>query len=274
MLLCKNAEAPPTGTESVHSNIQSIYKSRSGAKTMADDKKNRKGGSVLLGVIPARGGSKGIKNKNLQKVLNKPLISYTIEHALNYREIHKCIVTTDSLRIAGIARRYGAEVPFLRPKELAADGTGMLAVLKHALTECERSWSVEFDGVVLFDPTSPVRNRKDIRKMIEFFRVQRPDLIVAVAPSSRNPYFNMLRIADDGYARKVLKGNFVRRQDAPRTYDVTNNCWIFSRRAVLRQWRLPKKTIAYETEGAWIDIDSKSDLKRFEWFLKLGQACR
>jgi CMP-N-acetylneuraminic acid synthetase len=240
---------------------------------MVDDKRDLTGNSVLLGVIPARRGSKGIRNKNLQKVLNKPLISYTIEHALTYGEIGRCIVSTDSLRIARVARRYGAEVPFLRPKELAADETGMLAVLKHALTECERSGSPEFDGVVLFDPTSPVRQRKDIRKMIELFRVQRPDLIVAVTQSVRNPYFNMLRIADDGYARTVLKGNFVRRQDAPRTYDVTNNCWIFSRKAVLRQWRLPKRTIAYETEGSWIDIDSRSDLKRFEWFVKSGPEC-
>jgi len=148
----------------------------------------------------------------------------------------------------------------------------MLAVLKHALVECERSYSVKFDGVVLFDPTSPVRQKKDIKKMIELFRAQRPDLIVASAPSRRNPHFNMLKVGSDGYARTVLKGNFVRRQDAPCTYDVTNNCWIFSRRAVLRQWRLPQKTIAYETDGAWFDIDKRSDMDHFEWFLKSKHA--
>jgi len=234
--------------------------------------KNRHNRLALLGVIPARGLSKGLKNKNLRKVLNRPLISYTIEHVLAYTEIHKSIVTTDDPRIAKVARQYGADVPFLRPKELAADDTGMLAVLKHALAECERSYSIEFDGVVLFDPTSPVRRSKDIKKMIGIFLAQRPDLIVAVANSVRNPYFNMLRVASDGYARMVLQGNFVRRQDAPRTYDITNNCWIFSRRAVLRQWRLPKKTIAYEADGPWIDIDSRGDLKRFEWFLKSNKA--
>lgn len=230
--------------------------------------KNRHSRSVLLGVIPARGRSKGLKNKSLRKVLNKPLISYTIKHALTYREIHKCIVTTDDLRIAKVARECGAQVPFIRPKELAEDDTGMLAVLKHALVECERSYSVKFDGVVLFDPTSPVRQKKDIKKMIELFQAERPDLIVAVTESKRNPHFNMLKIKSDGYVQTVLGGDFVRRQDAPRTYDVTNNCWIFSRKAVLREWRLPQKTIAHEIDSFYVDIDHEEDLRFFEYFLK------
>jgi CMP-N-acetylneuraminic acid synthetase len=83
----------------------------------------------------------------------------------------------------------------------------------------------------------------------------------------------MLKIGDDGYARLVLKGDFARRQDAPPLYDIANNCWIFSRRAVLRGWRIPKKTLAYEIRGAYADIDREDDFKFLEWnFRKREQA--
>ncbi len=226
------------------------------------------GKPVLLGVIPARGGSKGIKNKNLRVVLKRPLIYYTIKDACSYKEIFKTIVTTESHKIAEMSKRYGAEVPFIRPKKLAEDGTGMLAVLKHALLECEQLYSVKFDGVVLFDPTSPIRQKKDVRQMIKIFRAKKPDLILAVAGSHRNPYFNMLKINEFGYAQTVLKGNFVCRQEVPVTYDITNNCWIFSRKAVLREWRLPRKTVVYEIDGPYIDVDKEENIQLLRYYLK------
>jgi len=224
--------------------------------------------SILLGVIPARSGSKGIKDKNLSTVLNKPLIYYTIKDALTYKKIYKTIITTDSLEIAEVAKKYGAEVPFIRPKKLAKDNTSMIEVLKHALMKCEQIYSLKINGIVLLDPTSPLRKKDNINKMIDIFLERKPDLVVAVAKSRRNPYFNMVKINKSGYAQLVLKGNFVRRQDAPSVFDITNNCWIFSRRAILRGWRIPRKTIAYEIEGLYIDIDEEDDLKLFECFLK------
>ena len=227
--------------------------------------------SILLGVIPARGGSKGIKNKNLRTVLNKPLIYYTIKDALSYKEIYKTIVTTDSLEIVEIAKKYGAEVPFIRPKNLAKDNTSMIEVLKHALMKCEQIYSLKINGVVLFDPTSPLRKKDEIKKMINIFLKRKPDLVVAVSKSRKNPYFNMVKTNKNGYAELVLKGNFVRRQDAPPIFDLTNNCWIFSRRAVLRCSRIPQKTIAHEIDSFYIDIDREDDLKFLEWFLKLNR---
>ncbi len=227
--------------------------------------------SILLGVIPARGGSKGIKNKNLRTVLNKPLIYYTIKDALSYKEIYKTIVTTDSLEIVEIAKKYGLEVPFIRPKNLAKDNTSMIEVLKHALMKCEQIYSLKINGVVLFDPTSPLRRKNDIKTMIEIFLKKKPDLAVAVSKSKRNPYFNMLKINKSGYAQLVLKGNYIRRQDAPPIFDITNNCWIFSRQAILRGSRIPRKTITYEIDGFYIDIDREDDLKFFEWYLKSGE---
>jgi len=221
-----------------------------------------------LGVIPARGGSKGIKNKNLRKIFGKPLISYTIKDALGYKEIYKIIVTTDSPKIANVAKKFGAEVPFLRPKELAKDRIPMLAVLKHALIECEKIYAQKIKGIVLFDPTSPIRDKSDIKKALNIFLKKEPDLLVAVARSKRNPYFNMVKVNNKGYAQTVLKGNFTRRQEVPLVYDITNNCWIFSRRAILKGWRIPKKAISYEIQGFYIDIDEERGLELFEYFLK------
>jgi len=223
---------------------------------------------ILLGVIPARSGSKGIKNKNMKKVMGQPLIAYTITDALTYRNIDKVIVTTDSKDIAQTAKKYGADVPFIRPKYLAADNTSMLAVLKHALIKCEKIYAVKISGIVLLDPTSPMRSKKEMEDMVEVFLKESPDLVLAVSPARKNPYFNMVKINTDNYAQLALKGHYIRRQDAPEIYDITNNCWIFSRSAILRGSRIPKKTIPYEIKSSYIDIDSEEDLKLFECLLK------
>ncbi len=226
---------------------------------------------VLLGVIPARGGSKGLKNKNILNVLNKPLISYTIEQASYHKNIYKTIVSTDSKKIAEIAKKNKAEVPFIRPKELARDNSAMLDVLKHALQTCEKLYSIKISGIVLFDPTSPVRKKEDIDKMIDIFIKKKPDLVLAVTKCKRNPYFNMVKINNDNFAQLAARGNFIRRQDTPVVYDIANNCWIFSRRAVINGWRLPKKTIPFEVDS-YIDIDTEKDLKLFEWTLKTKRS--
>lgn len=227
--------------------------------------------SVLLGVIPARGGSKGVKNKNLRPVLNKPLIYYTIKDVLSYEEIYKTVVTTDSLEVAEVAEKYGAEVPFIRPKKLAKDNTSMLEVLKHAFVKCEQIYSMRIRGIVLFDPTSPLRKRDEIKEMISVFLKRKPDLVIAVAKSRKNPYFNMVKKNKSGYAQLVLKGDYIRRQDAPPTFDITNNCWIFSREAILSGLRIPRKTIPYEISSLYIDIDREDDFNYLEWFLKSGR---
>jgi len=229
---------------------------------------NKRGAGIILGVIPARGGSKGIPGKNLRQVLGKPLIGYTVEEALAFKSVDKVIVTTDSPAIAATARSFGAEVPFLRPKALARDRSSMLDVLKHALRTCERLYGIRIDGIFLFDPSSPLRDEKDLAAMAGLFRREKPDLVVAVSPCRRNPYFNMLKAGRNSYAGLVLKGRFIRRQDAPPIFDITNNGWLFSRRAVLRGWRLPRRTIAYEVRSVTIDIDREEDLDLLEFFMK------
>ena len=108
----------------------------------------------------------------------------------------------------------------------------------------------------------------DNKKMIEVFTKKNPDLLIAVSRCRRNPYFHLLKTNKNGFAEHVLKSKFIRRQDAPVVYDITNSCWIFSRRAILNCWRIPRKTLIHEITSFYIDIDNKEDLDYFEYYIK------
>jgi len=118
-------------------------------------------GRTVLGVIPARGGSKGLPGKNIREMAGKPLIAWTIERALGSNYFDAVIVNTDDRTIAGIAAQYGAEVPFLRPEELAGDSTPMIDVIKHTVAYYQSSGR-QFDYIALLEPTSPLRKHDDI----------------------------------------------------------------------------------------------------------------
>lgn len=237
-------------------------------------KNNYKRNGKLLGVIPARAGSKGLKNKCLQRVNGKPLIAYTIEYAKQFEKRFPTIVTTDSEKIKKVAEKHGAYVPFLRPKSLARDTTGMLEVLHHALVAYENEYKVKLDGIVLLDPTAPIRNKKDMLAVENKFRTSDADLVVAVTPSRRNPYFNMFENqSKSNYVRLVKRSKAVRRQDVPHVYDVTNTFWIFSRKAIIKKERIPRKTISHVVAHDYIDIDARCDLRAFVSYVKNKGIC-
>ena len=121
----------------------------------------------ILGVITARGGSKGVPRKNIKDLGGKPLIAYTIEVAKKSELITHLITSTDDQKIAEIAKKYGCNVPFLRPKELARDNTPTLPVLQHATEFMEKKLGIKFDYLVLLQPTSPFRIAEDIDKTIQ-----------------------------------------------------------------------------------------------------------
>ena len=109
-------------------------------------------------VISARGGSKGLPNKNIRPILGKPLIAWSIIQALQVPEIEKVVVSTDSDKIASVAHEYGAETPFVRPKELAADNSGKFEVFKHAYKACKKHYQKDFEFFLDLDCTNPLRN--------------------------------------------------------------------------------------------------------------------
>ena len=120
----------------------------------------------ILGLIPARGGSKGLPGKNIKPLLGIPLIAWTVKQALRSKYLDRVIVSTDSMEIARAAKKYGAEIPFMRPKELAADKSNIIDTVLHALSYFEKS-GINFDYLALLETTSPLRKDNDIDKAIK-----------------------------------------------------------------------------------------------------------
>jgi CMP-N,N'-diacetyllegionaminic acid synthase len=226
---------------------------------------------IVLGIIPARGGSKGIPGKNIKEVNGKPLIGYAIECGLKCPSIDHLIVTTDSKEIAAVAIKYGAEVPFLRPNELASDETPMLPVLQHAISTCEQLYKKQIDFIVLLDPTGPLRAVEDVEGCIAFYKSKQCDAIISVNKAHRYPDFNMVKF-QEGCVKLVIDPvkKIGRRQDCEQVYDMNTVVWIYSRRAIMdEQKRIPERTLMYivPNERA-IDIDTELDFRMLAFLME------
>src|SRR3990172_10695423 len=148
---------------------------------------------IALGIIPARGGSKSIPRKNLHPLLGKPLIAWSILSALRATSLDRMIVCSDEAEIAEVAKRYGAEVPFLRPAEIAADETPDLPVFQHALRALREAEGYVPDAVVHLRPTQPLRTPGEIDQAVELWVRTGADCVKSVIPVSEHP-FKMYRL--------------------------------------------------------------------------------
>lgn len=171
--------------------------------------------------IGARGGSKGIPHKNIRLLARKPLISYAIESAIKSKIFQSVVISTDDGEIATIAKRYGADVPFIRPKKLATDNAGMDEVIIHTVKKL-RSLGYEFDILVNRDCTVPFIRNSDISNTIELLKKKKPDAVFGVYKQHHNPYFNMMEPNSNGFLRfsKSLGEKITSRQDAPIVYQL------------------------------------------------------
>jgi CMP-N,N'-diacetyllegionaminic acid synthase len=225
---------------------------------------------IVLGLIAAREGSKGIPNKNILKIAGKELVRHAAEVGKDVEEIDLLICSTDGKKIAEIASDSGVEVPFMRPKELAQDSTPMLPVMRHAINEIEKKHNCLVECVVILDPTSPMRTAQDVRNAIEFYKSNDVDLVVSVHRGHYNPYFNMLE-KQEGYFKLPLgaEENYGSRQAAPAVYQINTVVWIYSRASIFEERvRIPKKTLIYEfPEDRSMDLDTPDDIKRLNYFL-------
>ena len=225
---------------------------------------------MILGVTPARGGSKGIREKNIRIIAGRPLIAFAIEVGLATRLIDRYIVSTDSKEIARIAVSLGATVPFERPAIIATDSAPMLPVLKHAVVEIEQQTGDVVEAVVLLDPTAPLRTVEDVENAIKLFQQGECDAVISVNKSAKNPYFNMVEIRN-GYCNlvKPIDPPVTRRQDAPEVFEMNTVVSIFSKKVVMNaKQRIPKKTryLMIPRERS-IDIDTPYDLQRLDFLL-------
>ena len=170
--------------------------------------------------IFARGGSKGVHGKNIKEICGKPLIAYSIEIAKEVESIGKIFDSTEDDNIAAIAREYGAKV-IDRPPKLSLDDSPEWLAWQHGVNWV-REQGDKFDVFLSLPPTSPMRNKYDIQKVLEKLDSQ-TDVVLTMTPASRSPWFNMVTINRDGYASLVKqnKNKIQRRQDAPAAYDLT-----------------------------------------------------
>jgi len=225
----------------------------------------------VLCTICARAGSKGVPSKNVRSIAGKPLIVHTIEQALACSFITKTIVSTDGEAIAKVAREAGAEVPFLRPKELATDDASKEAVLKHAVRFLQERGE-KYDFVIDLDPTSPLRWVSDIEAAFHQFLESDANNLYSVTPARRNPYFNMIELDERGRSRlcKTPPKDIANRQNAPCVFEMNASIYIYRTEFLLKEPMTlhSDNTIVYimPTERS-VDIDTPLDFKIVELLL-------
>jgi CMP-N-acetylneuraminic acid synthetase len=227
--------------------------------------------TVYDAFVFARGGSKGVKGKNIKPIAGKPLINWTIDMALASKRIRRVIVSTDSEEIAAVARQSGAIVPFIRPADLASDESSEWDAWRHALTEMEKHDGQMPKVLVSLPATAPLRNQEDINKCLDLFESENLDVVLSMAETSHSPWFNMVKQNAEGqvFLLNSTKSAVVRRQDAPVAFNIATVCYVLKSDYVMKAKSLFKgktKGVVIPQERA-IDIDSIFDFEVAQFLL-------
>ncbi len=225
----------------------------------------------VVAVIPARGGSKGLPGKNVIDLCGKPLIAYTIEAALQSKYIDRVVVSTDAPHIAKIARRYGAEVPFLRPRSLALDTAHTPPVIIHAIRFLEKH-SYGVDIVVTLQPTSPLRESRQIDQAIERLVTSRCGSVASAKPAEYPPYW-LVKIRGHKAIPFVNDGvNYFNkeRQQLPKTYQLNGAIYVTRKNRLLESGNIITERcgIVLMDDITSSDIDTYSDLEKIAGIVK------
>jgi CMP-N,N'-diacetyllegionaminic acid synthase len=230
-----------------------------------------------LCTICARGGSKGVPNKNIRNLLGKPLLSHSIEHARASRLFERIAVSSDSREILEIARAAGADDLVERPDAMATDRAAKVPAIQHALLTVEKLRDTKYDTLVDLDVTSPLRHAEDITSAVEMLENSDASSVITGALSHRSPYFNLVEESPDGRVRlaKDLPAEVVRRQDVPRTFDMNASIYVW-RADVFRR----DAKVFYDTTRLYemprersLDIDSELDFAIVQ-FLAQRATCK
>ena len=229
----------------------------------------------VIAIIFARGGSKGLPGQNIRPLQGKPLIAWSIEQAFAVKRINRVIISTDSEDIAEVSRKYGAEVPFIRPEELARDNSAEWLAWRHALT-----YLLESDGklpeVMLSLPaTAPLRLPINIENCLDKYSEGDVDMVITVTDAHRSPYFNMVKSNVDGTVGLVIPplSAIARRQDAPKVFDMTTVAYVARPEFVMTHNSVFEgriRAVHVPVERA-IDVDTLLDFRFAESLLQLRQ---
>ena len=226
-------------------------------------------GKKILGLIPARGGSKGIPSKNIIEIYGKPLIQYSIECAKGSKYLDRTIISTDDTKIKDVAVKCGGDVPFMRPPELALDTSKTIDAVVHAINWLKEHGE-EYDYLVLLQNTVPLRKPWHIDEAIEKLFASNEKSLVSVTEVDENPVL-MRTINEDGTVHNLLNVNStMRRQDFPKFYRVDGAIYIqkldkdFGLNTSLNDGRL-----SYIIEERYsVDIDTYLDIRKIEYYLE------
>ena len=224
-----------------------------------------------LAIIPARSGSKGLKDKNIKLLNGKPLIAYTIEAALTTKIFEEVMVSTDSSYYAELSRQYGASVPFLRKEELAKDNTSSWDVVKQVLEDYKKM-GIVFDKCVLLQPTSPLRTKDDITNAITLYQEKNAETVVSVC-ETEHPAQWCFTLEDGNSMINFSKSPYrnMRRQEIPKTYHEKGSIYIVDAKKIMEKDYdiYQNKCFAYiMSRKASMDIDNQEDFDRAEYYLK------
>lgn len=226
---------------------------------------NKNKRSRILAVITARGGSKGLPGKNIKKLGGMPLIVYTIKTAQKSKYISDLILSTDSVKIAKICKKYGLEAPYIQPSKLSTDKSGHLEVMQYAIAFMEKKLKITYDYVTILQPTSPFRSVGDIDNTLKLLIKSKADSAVSIVKvEAREHPIKIKKLVDnkiEPYCMTELDG--LRRQDFPVAYKRSGAVYAMRRDTIMKKGQLYGKTIVgFEVpKDRSIDIDTQ-----FDWF--------
>jgi len=225
--------------------------------------------------ICARGGSKGVKGKNVRTLLGKPLIAHSIVQAKASGLFDAIAVSSDSELILEVAKEWGVDYLVRRPDEMATDSAAKLPAVRHCVAEVERQMGYQFDTMVDLDATSPLRIVEDIRNAVALHEETGADNVITAMPARRSPYFNLVELNAEGIPvlSKPLKSAIVRRQDSPKCYDMNASIYVWKRRVLFECDTVfnPATRLYVMPDERSIDIDSELDFKFVEFLMSHDQ---
>ncbi len=222
-------------------------------------------------IIPARGGSKGLENKNIKPLAGKPLVCYSVDLAREIADEKDICISTDSDEIINIITDYGLEPPFKRPASLATDTAGTYDVLLHAVSHYS-NMGIEYDALILLQPTSPFRTKSDLKNAMELYE-KGLDMVVGVKKTKSNPYFSLFEENKDGFLEISKRRYFRRRQDCPEVFEFNGAVYIINIKS-LRQhtsfndFAKIKKYVMNNINS--VDIDNETDWLFCEFLIEKG----
>lgn len=223
----------------------------------------------MIAIIPARGGSKGLPGKNIKSLNGKPLIAYTIEAALRSSCVSRVIVSTDDPEIARISLLYGAEVPFMRPPELATDNSNAIDTYLYTIKRLEQDQETLIDSIMVLLPTCPLRTSEDIDISYKIYKSKKSDSLISYTKENHPISWHKYISDDGGFVDIILDTKIANRQEYRPSYYPNGAIYIFSKELLESGEYYSENSFSYiMPRERSVDIDTLEDFKYVEFLLR------